>query len=288
MFEHIKDIIPIIASISGFLAALAALFTVREVKRQRETALQPDLVMHREARFTITYEKGGSPEEMPLHWVPFDKYEGNVEQNPFTVSPTIPIFNVGVGAAKNVEVNLYLYCEEATTLIKELSEKHESKVSFMQHKGFLFFSSVANSRIMQSMKASFTQQLNFIANGKETNFYLPTSFTHCISAIAYLRSLEFKKNDENSSFDIYDKVSKSMPELHINITFSDIADKQYSVKYVGLPEAPEYHEEGEFNVGFNLDVQLVKVKKCGQGKIFKRSERKFDVVDLEKLLSSKP
>jgi hypothetical protein len=114
--------IALIASIGALLTAIptiflavATFFSVREMKQQRESSYRPEIVLPTVSLFA----KSIPPNGYPLNW----RLLGVNEDETLSLTLSMPLLNVGLGAAKNVKVRWQFPFKEAVAEFNQLVQK---------------------------------------------------------------------------------------------------------------------------------------------------------------------
>ena len=199
------DIISLATLLSGVGAcasAAATLRTVYEMKKQRESSYKPDIFI---SKFSIQGKES----------IPFLK---NKKLN-------VPIINLGLGSAKNIRVffsdNIEEYIQNINILLNDL------KIGFMIYKDTALHldSKSSNGESSQSISISNTILLNYIQNGDKNILQVPIP-SYFINFVDMLLKVAFKHNSQKL------KQYIQYIFLYVDITYSDIGEKQYHKKQV--------------------------------------------------------
>ena len=108
-----------------FLTLLVIYFTLFELKNQRESIYKPDLILSSSKSFYMYREKNNR-KYFPSIWVNQridvndKKLRNNLINDPKRNMISIPLYNIGMGAAKNVKINW----EYDKSLFKEIRFKN--------------------------------------------------------------------------------------------------------------------------------------------------------------------
>jgi hypothetical protein len=211
------DYIALSASIAAVLTAIATFFTVWQIKKQREAAYRPDLTL------PLAMLKGSPPSQealLPIAWRQHDPK--NSIQSPLQFSTTL--HNVGLGAARDIQVAWRLQTHMAIAKINQLSALTAQTISFSQDDISI---SIAESD--ERIGAIFTkndlvQSIDYVlpasADPTGGQLRIPATFVHICSALLYLTIAQQSKR-----FDL------DLPRATLDLSYRDIADSFHHVSF---------------------------------------------------------
>ncbi len=120
----VDQAIALFSSISGCLAALAALWAVREMKKQRAATYHPELVVSKKI-----FEGAGSVKEnrVPVSWIQRN-YLGEIIEDT-GIFFKVPLCNIGLGAAKEIKALWLFPINELVALINDKAQRTMTPLS---------------------------------------------------------------------------------------------------------------------------------------------------------------
>ena len=111
----IADAVPLVTAIAALMSAIAALFVVLQNKQQRTSSYRPELVLVRTA-MTFRRASQGGP----------DWFRTSNEDDDRTISTTVPLVNIGLGAARNVTISWDFPIEELVSSVNQLAQRAQA------------------------------------------------------------------------------------------------------------------------------------------------------------------
>ncbi|WP_294967207.1 hypothetical protein, partial [Sulfurimonas sp.] len=116
-----KELIIIFSGIGTFISALIAIFTLNEVKKQRLSLYQPDILIK---SFVVSISKNpfllGKDELIEYKVSNWNDYSNKDCQKEYEVYPRYKVENLGLGIAKNIKCEWQFDTKKAIKLIEEL------------------------------------------------------------------------------------------------------------------------------------------------------------------------
>ena len=222
-----------------FGTLLVIYFTLFEMKNQRESLYKPDLILSNSKSYYMYSEKSGN-NYFPSLWVN-EKIDLNNKQlrnnlinDPEVNRIGIPIFNIGMGTAKNIKIKW----EFNKNLFNEIKS---TKYNPIWPKG-------ANIRFQGSIKRKIDSTDNLI------DYILPAQIVNSLENI-YL-PLDFQY-EVISSLPIIIREILRVPQLNVTLSFKDMANQEYKKRYI-LKFMPELRVA---NIGENVKyMEAMKMK----------------------------
>lgn len=222
-----KDLIEIIAGLGTFISALIALFTLIEVKKQRQSTYKPELVIK---SFIIAPSK--SPLRLNLDELlaykvsDFNDYSSNFNEVPFQITPIYRVDNFGFGIAKNVKCTWKFDIKKAISLIEKALD---NSYRINNHHNYYFLEHLKK----QEFHYSSNQQIN----SDDTDYIAPISIQknhdyHSVPGIiifSHLLYLIFKEKlqgENPKQFYVFE--FDEFPKPCIYIEYFDLNNKKYS------------------------------------------------------------
>jgi len=220
----VDQIIAVSSCVGTFLAALATLWTVREMKKQREATYQPQIVLSR-VSFECTAEPatGGL---LPDLW----RKKANNKNKPdepcgLIEGVLVPAHNIGTGAAKDVDITWSFPIDDLVEQINKLAQRTLTKAYFVYDRGMLSIKSdvVLGHTIMweNERKNSIDYMLPASIEENPRMVRLPTAYTYLTSALIFL-ALRDKDNP---------KGLPEIPTIQIAFEYTDIGGKKHKVSH---------------------------------------------------------
>lgn len=238
----IDQIIALSASVGAFLAAIATFLTVRQMVQQREASYRPELVISR-----TLFEGSQDPitkGELPTHWVP--KPDIASDSSPMF---SMPLVNVGLGAAKSLSVKWSFPIEEMVGQINDLAQRTLTPAYFDLKDGAMSIKSESlgsgTSMWRNQQQDSLDYVLPVTVQNSSGRLRLPLVFIQLSSAYLYLSA---KDKDRKSIPDI--------PLLRAHVEYLDIGDKPHSADFDISVRIIMFAGNGTFVNGY------VESKKC--------------------------
>ena len=209
-----------VASFATFLATIILIFTVFEMKEQRKTTYKPLVILKKsdDLYYQFIYDPN---EKTPLFFKLvnnniFITEKKNVKNSLFQ----IPAYNLGLGAAQNIKIQYLCDYLKFIEEIKEFTSDEDLEISYLN--GCL---KIRYELMCVELKLKNYESLSFdyiLPSNIEKNpllIPLPEPFKNLYSALIFSR--------------YYSKVQKNMsvPEIHIIMTYNDIAGNSYKKEY---------------------------------------------------------
>jgi hypothetical protein len=256
----------IIAGISTLIYTIVTFRTLFEIKSQRESMYYPEILIANQEFFF--YFDRTVDEETPE----FDNYDfvsekyiekDNIEKKIF---PEIKMYNIGLGAAKNIKLKLYYNPVDLISII-------ERTKNYLCD-DYVYFDQIDSSNNTISFESyqdvedgDFISDIPFCENvnkEKVFNFCLPYKdslgslsvtiphilkilISHSIRNYILERHPDFKNKDKQNNniggesndqleliadTNLLEKLKPSLPDLYLDLEYKDINDKVYRREYV--------------------------------------------------------
>jgi len=240
----IDQIIALSASIGACLSAIATFLTVRQMIKQREESYRPELVLSR--TFFEGLKDPISQDPIPTHWVSKPDANGGGQTSPIF---SLPLRNVGLGAAKAISVQWSFPIEETVNQANHLAQRTLTPAYFTLKNGIL---SIKSDSIGTSASLWVNQQhdsLDYVlpaAVQKEpAHLKLPHAFIQLSSALLFL----FGKEKDRKLF-------PEIPVLKARLEYLDISNKTHTTVFDIKLEVIVFGGGGTFIDGY------LESKKC--------------------------
>jgi hypothetical protein len=219
------DIFTIVGSIATTLSAFAALWTLLEVKKQREQSNMPDILLWPEKRFYL-FRQGNGESTQYQHWNETHILDEKTIETIGNYKFSIDCFNIGIESAKNIEFKYEIDIENMKSFLESLEE--------MKIENFEVSENINYGGKLNNHKFSFGMNIGkvdlcfiqpFIEEGSEKVFKLklPQIYLYIFNTfiLAILNKEIFTRLTFNDKF----------PPIFLNISYEDIAGKPYLKKY---------------------------------------------------------
>lgn len=229
IMEWIKEystVINALASVGAFISALVALFTLKEIKKQRRSAYKPELFIK---SFIVELSKSPlvkNKDELLRYKISnFNDYSVNYNEVESQVYVTYIINNLGFGIAKNVKCKWHFDFEKAIKMIKE-ELPNEFEIS--KHTGSFYLTKKNDDNFFYSANHEQDVDTTDIIAPIQIS---PNNHYHSIPEIiifSHMLYLSFKLNLIKSpaeQFHIYD--FESFPKPTLAMEYQDLDDKKY-------------------------------------------------------------
>lgn len=228
------DLIALLSGIGTFISALIAVFTLVEVKKQRLSLYQPDILIK---SFLVAISKSPiykAPEELIKYKVcDYNDYSNNYNEIKFDVSPKYKVDNLGFGVAKNIECQWHFDAKKAIGIIENLLPNFYS-FTFDNVLDLYFLNNLDDDDFHHSAFAKTDRQnIDFIPPihiHKHHHYYtIPEiiSYTHFLFLIFKMNLLA--KSTDN--FHFFDYETFKFPKPVLIIKYEDLNGKKYKKKY---------------------------------------------------------
>lgn len=231
----IDQIIALSASVGAFFSAIATLLTIRQMKQQREASYRPELIFSR-CYFSASKERASS-DSMPTNWVQATDVEGMAGMS---TMDSIPLRNVGMGAAKSISISWSFPIEEMMNHVNDLAQKTLTPAHFTLENGVLSLKSESLGARISLWKNQQQEYLDYVLPASiqkdPIHLKLPHAFMLLSSALPFL----FVKDKEHKSF-------PEIPSLRVQLEYHDIGNKRYSVLFEIKVGLEMISSDGTFN-----------------------------------------
>lgn len=212
--ETVSLIISAVGSVGAFIAGVVALFTLKELKKQRESSYKPALMLLRKSHKVVMKSLG--PVKLGYHW-------GEASSPNVIPQETIPLINLGYGAAKNITLDWKFEHEKLLEDANKLAHTTHQEYFLKVDKQTL--SAVSKGMIL----------LNIIANNEQqqVDFLLPNTTNKGVLSVE-IPSLYTVLTSCYLSLCVHAKLKPEdikLPMLSLVIEFQDVASKKYNKEF---------------------------------------------------------
>jgi hypothetical protein len=241
----IDQVIALSASIGAFMSAIAAFLAVNQNTKHREASYKPELAI---TRTTFTASKNPiSKSSFADFWVE-DNSESDKENVYLLLSLSIPLRNVGLGAAKEVNLNWSFAIEQLVSDINEKAQKSLMPAYFKYEDEVLALKSdqldAATSMWGNQKQVVVDYVLPASTDLEGVRVNVPHAYMELVSALIY-----FSTKEEGRSF-------SDMPVLEAQLDFYDIGGVKHTASFSIELILIAIHGDGE---GFHGYLQSKKI-----------------------------
>ena len=223
-FENIdwQFIIDCISAFSALIATVLVLFTLNEMQNQRKSAYQPTITIKNKNNICFKWDNGenknnpvmftfSNEDNLPEEISEIDKIEPKK-------TIRIPIFNIGAGAAKNIELTWNFNVD----FFKKELEQFNDKISIEDSNNRTIFQG-NNFKLM--IPNNLNEFLDYILplgiREEPEKCKIPLIFIYYYIFYAYFKSQQ--PNEEENLI----KNIEELPILHLTIKFKDIGNNDF-------------------------------------------------------------
>jgi hypothetical protein len=229
-----KELIVIFSGIGTFISAMIAVFTLNEVKKQRLSLYQPEILIK---SFLVSISKSplqkGKEELIEYRTCDFNDYSNNYNETKFEITSNYKIDNLGFGVAKNIKCTWEFNTKKAITEIeKALPTNYE--FNWYKELNLYFLNNLENEDFHYSASGNIErQEIDYISPiNIQKNNHLHTIpeiiiYTHYLFLI-FKENLAGKKGE---NFHIFEFNNYKFPEPVLKVEFKDLNGKTYKNKY---------------------------------------------------------
>lgn len=215
----IDQVISLAASIGACLSAIAAFLAVRQVSKQRESSYKPELVLSK-----TMFECSPNPrskEQIPSAWTPKTNKE---EELSLHRSFSMPLRNVGLGAAKSIKVNWSFPIEDVVATVNEIAQKSLVPAYFEYQNEMLSLKSEAMGGSVSAWRNQKNQNIDFVlpapVDTVPIELVLPHAYIELVSAL-----IHFSARSENFEH------LEDIPSLNLDLEFVDIGGGHHKSEF---------------------------------------------------------
>jgi len=214
------QIITVFASIATCITAIIILLTLLEMKKQRSMTYRPTLVPTRQL-ISAKQSKGH------FNWQDKKTEIEGIDTDHFGYS--LHVFNLGNGAAKNINVAWEFNIESVVTSVNSLFQKNMSQAyieinnrNWLSIKGDDINHGMVNINL--DMEGQYDYLLPASIDKSGLAIRIPYTFITLVSHYFNEASKQLKNNEES--------LLSNTPNIDLILTFEDISGAKYMVKYI--------------------------------------------------------
>lgn len=217
---NISSWISLASSIGAMSAALIALFTLRELSRQRKSSYKPDLCIIQNSFHLRGLELLDQEMCLALDWVTQDSAEVQEES---LSRPSIRLVNIGLGAAKKVKAAWHFNYEKVLLEINQMAQRN--CLPFFIERDELFLALKSKEAVlyvvgMQLFSSDFEYLLPSSIDSVGRELYFPPSYRLLVSVYLSLCVIETR------SFE-----NIKVPELELKLRYTDIGQSKHKSRH---------------------------------------------------------
>jgi len=215
MHVTIDQGIALAASVGACLSALATFWTVRKMSQQREATYLPEIVL---ARTIFSGSKNPLVKgELPTLWVPKTDAAGMPET---ALTFSMPLLNVGLGAAKNISVSWSFPIGDMVDRVNELARRAHIPGTVELKEGTLSITSDALGTQTSMWENQRQEWIDFalpaVIQKDPITIRVPPAFITLSSAILFLAAKDGGLQ----------KIA-NIPPINVDMKFQDIGDRHH-------------------------------------------------------------
>lgn len=228
----LRDFFSLALDIGTFLAAVVSLLTLCEMRKQRLTTIQPDIVLQNIGHLHLYYKPNLDLfASWPYLWSLKPVDPENVQLEPNMLSAfNIDLINVGVNTAKNVtyrwEYDIEHYVSAVTRLnvVSEItfSNDFRSDIIITRSKTLSILPGIDKCR----------PELFFLAVGNSFTIPFCESYTYLLSLWVHGKFQASGSSSDTKLFNSMIDEFNQFPPLSLFITFFDLSGKKYTRQYI--------------------------------------------------------
>ncbi|KSU63659.1 hypothetical protein AS034_05270 [[Bacillus] enclensis] len=223
-FSILADIGSVISGIGALFASIAALATVREMKKQREDSIRPEIVLSEE-KYSIEYSES---DDLPIFIS---------ERKGLDIPIYIMMKNIGVGPAKKIDMKWDFNFQNCVELLyckgeyyRYLKNHNEKQFETKKHGYF-------------TVEDLDSYSISILGEKKEIEIRLPSSYVQILSIMIN----EFYMSQE----------IRNLPNLELNLKYFDSHWNELVDKVTIIPLLRDiYRKEVEGEVKYKSDLQF--------------------------------
>lgn len=227
---QIDNYISIIAGIGAFASAVAALFTIQQVKKQREASYQPDIYFGFNGSKTAIIKKLAGIVTKELS---FEMLEGH---NTFEIHSILhSIENIGLGTAKDIKIVWDFDFKKAFNTILETQANGNPKIRVEMERGNTLVIRTQNKTMFYvwSEKENLITEYDFVLPRRDEKFVMSPSIP--IEIVKYFTAYCMLKynlllSDEKYA-DLFHEEFETFPPLKVHVVYKDIGNKTYAKNF---------------------------------------------------------
>lgn len=228
---QIDNYINVLAGFGACASAIAALFTIRQVKKQREASYQPDIYFGFIGLKKLTIKNLSGVESKELCFQ-LAKDNRTIETHSILHS----IENIGLGTAKDIKIIWDFNFKKAFSAISKAQEYGNSKIRVEMERGnTLVIRAQSNTMFyVWSDKEALTTQFDFVLPRRDEKFAkspsIPIEIIQYFAAYCLIRH-NLLLSDEKYA-DLFHEEFEAFPPLTAHVSYNDIGNKTHTKTFL--------------------------------------------------------
>jgi hypothetical protein len=228
LYDMTIIIFTIISALAAVAYTIVAFRTLLEIKAQRETTYRPDIIVDEGLFYIYSYktEKGEFPVEYTYEKKGQLYHCDNFRMGSFSLN----LFNIGLAAAKEIQIEYSFDLDKITSIINEQNKTlpADKIISIRKEKAFLEFKAAENAVgggsfhvINNQLKREINHILPVNVSSNPIKIALPTYILEMHSILIY----NFWMNDAK------EKEFPDLPIINLKMNYLDIGNNKHSKEY---------------------------------------------------------
>jgi len=240
------EVITLLTAVGGFITALAALFTIGEMRRQRRSTYRPDLLL-RSAHFDVYDRHPAGMDRFTLttdRTIPFD-------ETAWIKSASCQLFNAGFGPARHVKLTWKLNAPRFVDLVNSVCPPESLQLA-LQSSGNIEIARPSGGEGLRAIAREHAVEVLVIPAQQAEEVPIPLAFVDLIAR--YLGAV-------STAASLSDDKWRNVPPFRLAVAFQDLEGSRQSrdflitpivdtIRAFGSGPAPTLAiAEGRFDVG---------------------------------------
>jgi hypothetical protein len=248
----ISNVVACLTAIAALITAIATILTARQIKKQRETTYHPDLAFLKKHVYAYSSQ---SDLGIPTTWMEYNPEQENTATDKLSHSYTITLYNVGFGAAKNIEVSWDFPMLEMVNHVNTLAQHALQPAYHKYENGMLSLESTKfPKRTMIWKNERVGDRIGYLLpahiNKEGVALRIPFTFIHLSSCYLYF-ALSVERPSPPNIINLED-----VPPLTVNLKFDDIAGETHRTSFdIHLELVSASPHEGTMNFDGYLEAK---------------------------------
>ncbi|NNN82395.1 hypothetical protein [Vibrio sp. 11-4(1)] len=209
--------VSISASIGACLSAIAALFAVKLSSKHSRASYKPELVISKKP-----FKSSATSSDAPTDWLEIDDEENSDTHKRSYFS--LPLSNVGLGAAKQIEVNWSFPIESMVKSVNKITQENHIQAYFKYDNGMLSYDTESGKKSVSVWRNQKESKLDFVlpssVESNSSELFLPPAYIQLVSAVIYF----YFQNDRKEQF-------PDLPNIQAKVSYFDIGGKKHTCKF---------------------------------------------------------
>ena len=220
------QVLSVIGQIATWVTVVLVFLTLREMERQRKASQKPDLILPKAPIYGYA-STDKSKLLVPTEWSNKKLKEGETLIRDF---PYITLYNIGLGAAKNIKLKWNFDLESILQTIKDYCYENAIPIFVDKQKGFLRMD-LKGLVSMHNIDVSRWQEHDYAIPAATTphglRSYLPPAFMGLLSVLVYMMIHQADNRKASSE----PKSPLEFPSANLELVYEDIGNTRYIKKF---------------------------------------------------------